>query len=198
MAFVLDIEIRSRSNDTQSLDNVLKLIWTGYQDTGLEDNTVQKIVEHLTQSDFTKFFDDYLYGVSELPLKQAFDYVGINCEFSHKKGELSNFGIGINKAQEFAIITHVLDDTCAQVAGLYVGDKIISIDGIKVQAKDLASAIDSYTEGGVIQVGILRDELLSELSVTITNSEPTFCTLSIIDNLSKDTLKRQKQWFYHA
>ena len=198
LAFVLDIEIRSRSNDTQSLDNVLKLIWTGYQDTGLEDNTVQKIVEHLTQSDFTKFFDDYLYGVSELPLKQAFDYVGINCEFSHKKGELSNFGIGINKAQEFAIITHVLDDTCAQVAGLYVGDKIISIDGIKVQAKDLASAIDSYTEGGVIQVGILRDELLSELSVTITNSEPTFCTLSIIDNLSKDTLKRQKQWFYHA
>ena len=136
--------------------------------------------------------------MSELPLKQAFDYVGINCEFSHKKGELSNFGIGIDKAQEFASITHVLDGTCAQASGLYVGDKIMSIDSIKVQAKDLPNAIDSYAEKCTIQVGILRDELLSELSVTIANSAPTFCTLSIADDLTKDTLKRQKQWFYRA
>ena len=198
LAFVLDIEIRIRSNDTHTLDDVLKLIWVSYQDIGLEDDTVQKVVAHLTQSDFTEFFDDYLYGVSELPLRQAFAYVGISCEFSHKKAELSNFGISINKEQEFALISHVLEGTCAQAAGLYVGDKIMSIDGIKVQAKDLANAIDSYTEDSMIQIGILRDELLSELSVTITNSKPTFCTLSITNNLTKDTLKRQEQWFYRA
>ncbi len=198
LAFVLDIEIRKRSNDQQSLDDVLRLIWCNYQETGLEDDTVQKVIAHLTQSDFTKFFDDYLYGTNELPLKQAFDYVGVDCEFNHKKEELSNFGVGINKEQEFALITHVLDGTCAQLAGLYVGDKIMSIDGIKVQAKDLANAIDSYAENSTIQVGILRDELLSELSVTIANSAPTFCTLSIQDNLTKDTLKRQEQWLYHA
>jgi predicted metalloprotease with PDZ domain len=124
--------------------------------------------------------------------------VGISCEFSYKKADLSNFGIGINKDQEFALISHVLEGTCAQAAGLYVGDKIMSIDGIKVQAKDLANAIDSYTEDSMIQIGILRDELLSELSVTITNSKPTFCTLSITNNLTKDTLKRQEQWFYRA
>jgi predicted metalloprotease with PDZ domain len=196
LAFVLDIEIRSRSHDTQSLDNVLRLIWANYQDIGLEDDTVQKVVAHLTQSDFTEFFDDYLYGVSELPLKQAFAYVGINCKFSHKKAALSNFGISINKEQEFAVISHVLDGTCAQAAGLYVGDKIMSIDGIKVQAKDLANAIDSYAEDSTIQIGILRDELLSELSLIMTNSELTFCTLSIADNLTKGTLKRQGQWFY--
>lgn len=196
LAFVLDIEIRSRSNDTQSLDDVLRLIWDNYQDSGLEDDTVQKVVAHLTQSDFTEFFDDYLYGVNELPLKQAFDYVGIDCEFSQKKEDLSNFGIGINKDQEFALITHVLDGTCAQSSGLYVGDKVMSIDGIKVQAKDLANAIDSYTEGDVIKIGISRDELLSELSITMANSAPTFCTLSIKDKLTKDTLKRQEQWFY--
>jgi len=198
LAFVLDIEIRSRSNDTHTLDDVLKLIWVSYQDIGLEDDTVQKVVAHLTQSDFTEFFDDYLYGVSELPLKQAFSYVGISCEFIHKKSELSNFGIGINEEQEFAVISHVLEGTCAQMAGLYVGDRIMSIDGVKVQAKDLANAIDSYTEDSTIQIGIFRDELLSELSVTIANSKPTFCTLSIADNLAKDTLKRQEQWFYHA
>jgi hypothetical protein len=72
----------------------------------------------------------------------------------------------------------------------------MSIDGIKVQAKDLANAIDSYAEDSTIQIGILRDELLSELSLIMTNSELTFCTLSIADNLTKGTLKRQGQWFY--
>jgi hypothetical protein len=36
-----------------------------------------------------QFFDAYLYGVDELPLKEAFEYVGVSCEFSHKKDDLS-------------------------------------------------------------------------------------------------------------
>jgi predicted metalloprotease with PDZ domain len=72
LAFVLDIEIRKRTDDKHSLDDVLRLIWDNYQATGLEDDTVQTVIKHLTQSDFTQFFDAYLYGVDELPLKEAF------------------------------------------------------------------------------------------------------------------------------
>ncbi len=196
LAFVLDIEIRQRSNDEQSLDDVLKLIWSHYQQDGLENDTVQKVVEQLTKSDFSQFFDDYLYGVTELPLVEAFSYAGVECVFSHKKDDLSDFGININKEGEFAIISHVFDGTCAQSSGLYVGDQIMSIDNIKVQAKDLPSTIDSYTQGSVIQVGILRDELLIELSVTIIQSDKTFCTLSIADNQDLKTQERQSKWYY--
>jgi predicted metalloprotease with PDZ domain len=77
LAFVLDIEIRKRTDDKHSLDDVLRLIWDNYQATGLEDDTVQTVIKHLTQSDFTQFFDAYLYGVDELPLKEAFAYVGV-------------------------------------------------------------------------------------------------------------------------
>ena len=196
LAFVLDIEIRQRSNDEQSLDDVLKLIWSHYQQDGLENDTVQKVVEQLTKSDFTQFFDDYLYGVTELPLVEAYSYVGVECVFSHKKDDLSDFGININKEGEFALISHVFDGTCAQSSGLYVGDQIMSIDSLKVQAKDLTSTIDSYAQGDVIQIGILRDELLIELSVTITQSEKTFCTLSIVGNQDLKTQERQSKWFY--
>jgi predicted metalloprotease with PDZ domain len=43
LAFVLDIEIRKRTDDKHSLDDVLRLIWDNYQATGLEDDTVQTI-----------------------------------------------------------------------------------------------------------------------------------------------------------
>ena len=85
LAFVLDVEIRKRTGEGQSLDDVLRYIWENYQISGLEDNTVQNVVNDLTGNDFSEFFDNYLYGVKELPLSEAFAYVGVDCDFSHKK-----------------------------------------------------------------------------------------------------------------
>ncbi|CAC9545572.1 Putative protease [uncultured Gammaproteobacteria bacterium] len=195
LAFVLDIEIRKRTNDKHTLDDVLRLIWGNYQATGLEDNTAQQVVEHLTQSDFNSFFTQYLYGVDDLPLKQAFEYIGINCEFNHKKNDLSKFGFAINKTQKHAIITHIFDNTCAQTSGLYVGDKIASIDGSEISAKALGEVMDGYSEGKCIKISILRDELPREILLIITRSEKIHATLMPNDEANKATLKRQKQWF---
>lgn len=194
LAFVLDIEIRKRTQDRYSLDTIMREIWQNYQDTGLEDDTVQKVIECITQSDFNEFFNQYLYGINDLPLKKSFDYIGINCEFTHKKDDLSNFGLGINKTQKYAIITHILDHSCAQNAGLYVKDKILSIDGIKVEAKGLAKAISAYNQGIVIKIGALRDELPIELEMSIMLSEKSHCVLMLSANPDQRTLKRQGQW----
>ncbi|WXU00878.1 MAG: hypothetical protein Ctma_1613 [Catillopecten margaritatus gill symbiont] len=194
LAFVLDIEIRKRTNGTHSLDSVMRAIWKEYQAIGLENDTVQKVVEHLTQSDFSAFFDQYLYNVNDLPLKEAFDYIGINCEFIHKKNDLLNFGLGIDKTQKYATITHILDNSCVQNAGLYVRDKILSMDNIKVESKELAKAFDACNQGDVIRIGLLRDELPLEIDLSIKLSEKSHCVLMVENNPSQETLKRQKQW----
>ncbi len=198
LAFVLDINIRQRTNDNASLDHVLKFAWENYQEFGLEDNTIQGIVNDLVGDDLSDFFNDYLYGVKELPLQQAFAYVGVDCVFSVNKKELSNFGISANTKAEFAKITTVFSDTCAQKSGLYVGDKIITINHEKVRGHNLVATINQYAINEVIKVGILRDELLLEISVHISTSEKTFCTLSVQNNLSAETLERQKKWFSQA
>ncbi|CAB5495767.1 M61 family metallopeptidase [Bathymodiolus thermophilus thioautotrophic gill symbiont] len=195
LAFVLDIEIRKRTNDKHTLDEVLRLIWDNYQATGLEDDTAQRVVEHLTQSDFNAFFAQYLYGVDDLPLKQAFEYIGINCEFNHKQNDLSKFGFAINNTQKYAVITHIFDNTCAQLSGLYVGDKIVNINGNEVPAKTLGKVMDGYGEGEGIKINILRDELPSEIPLTITHGEKIHATLTLNSIANKTTLKRQKQWF---
>lgn len=194
LAFVLDIEIRKRTDDKFSLDNVLRLIWDNYQETGLEDSTVKYIVEHLTQRDFSAFFDKYLYGVEELPIQSSFAYIGITCELSHKEGDLSKLGFLINKTQEYAVITHILDNSCIQAAGLYVGDKIIRINNNKIFAKELEKVLNNYSEGEHIKFGILRDELPNEIPLTIGYSEKTYCTLMLDDQSNTLTLRRQKRW----
>ena len=196
LAFVLDIEIRKRTKNLKCLDDVLRYAWKNYQDTGLEDNTIQLIVNNLVNADLSEFFNDYLYGVKELPLQSSFAYIGIECEFVDYAEDLTDFGLSIKTQGEYGQIVQVFADTSAQNAGLYVGDKIVSINYQQLKDKALIAEINKHMHGEVIKIGVLRDELLLEIPVLIKKNEPTFCKLNLIPGLDDKKTKQQRQWLY--
>lgn len=196
LAFVLDVEIRKQSNGEKTLDDIVKHVWDGYQSCGLEDNTIQTIINQITNTDFSEFFKDYLYGVKELPLQACFEYMGIDCQFVEYLADLSDFGLSVSTQGEFSQITQVFADSSAQLAGLYVGDKIVSVNFQHLKDKALIAQLNQYAPGEVIKVGVLRDELLMEIPVMIGQINPTFCKLSLKTELDKQTIKQQRQWFY--
>ncbi|WP_428087141.1 M61 family metallopeptidase [Candidatus Thioglobus sp.] len=196
LAFVLDIEIRKRSKNKYALDDVLRIAWADYQTTGLEDNTILLIVNQLLEADLTSFFNDYLYGTKELPLTASFAYVGVGCQFVNYAEDLSDFGVNVKTQGEYSQITQVLANTSAQNSGLYVGDKIISVDYQQFKDKALIAKINKYTVGEVIKVGVLRDKLLLEIPVLIEKIEPTFCKLSLKAQLDEHTKNNRQQWLH--
>jgi predicted metalloprotease with PDZ domain len=196
LAFVLDIEIRKRTQGKKSLDDVLRYAWKNYQQSGLEDDTIQSIVSQITNSNFTDFFDDYLYGVEELPLQDSFAYVGVKYQLVKRLEDLTDFGLIIKTQGEFSQIMQVFSNTSAQQSGLYVGDKIVSVNYQQLKDKPLIAQINAYTQGEVIKVGVLRDELLLEVLVTIGRITPSFCQLSLNTELDNQTIKQQKQWLH--
>jgi len=196
LAFTLDIEIRKRTKGVKCLDDVMRHAWENCQESGLEDNSIQMFVNELVGDDMSSFFNDYLYGVKELPLQQSFDYVGVDCEFVAYAEDLTDFGLNISTQSEFSQITHVFANTSAQAAGLYVGDKIVSINYQQLKDKPLIAEINKYAMGEMIKVGVLRDELLLEIPVLVTDITPSYCRLSLTTKLDKDTVSRQEKWFY--
>ena len=196
LSFVLDIELRKRSNDQHTLDDVLKYIWQHYQATGTEDNTVEKLCAQLTGTDFSEFFQNYVEDTTELPLIEAFDYVGIDCQFTHKADDLSEIGISHKAVEGRSVITQVLNQSCAHQAGLYVGDVIVAIDQIKVEHQALNGTVKALKPGQVITISVLRDDSLRDLSLTVAASEPTACVLTPKSELDTQTQQRQTQWFY--
>ena len=196
LAFVLDIQIRQQTDGIKSLDDVLRHVWGNYQACGLENNTIQTIVSEITDTDFSEFFEDYLYGVKELPLQASFDYVGIECQFVKHLDDLSDFGLTIKTEGEFSQIIQVFADSSAQHAGLYVGDKIVSVNYQQLKDKALIAEINKQEFGEVIKIGVLRDELLLEIPVLIGKITPTFCKLNTKAKLDEQTIQQQRQWFY--
>lgn len=198
LAFVLDVEIRKTTKDTVTLDDVLRFTYAHYSESGLEDYDIANIVKELTQQSFEDFFEKYLYGVDELPLQEAFSYVGVNCQFGVNAKDLIAFGVRVTNDNGSSMITQILDDSCAQAAGLFVGDVIIAVDGVKVVHESLVSLINKSASGAMLKFMITRDQLVKEVFVKLSLNNKSHCTLSLMNDLDARTKKRQKQWFYGA
>jgi predicted metalloprotease with PDZ domain len=93
-------------------------------------------------------------------------------------------------------ITQVLDDSCAQDSGLFVGDVVIAIDDAKVGYESLVSHINKSAEGAPLKFSIMRDQVLRVVFVNVSFNRQAHCTLTLMSQLDSETMKRQNQWFY--
>ncbi len=195
LAFVLDIEIRKASNNTHSLDSVMRILWQQYQAIGLEDDTITKVVNNLTQQDFSGFFDDFVNNTKPLPLLESFAYVGVDYK-TIAKPEGLGFNCDYKGENGFAKVSKVYDHTSAQTGGLYVNDVIIAINGVQVLHKDLSKTFNRYAQQTALKISLFREGILTHIELILEHNKANLCTLDLIKKPSIKVLKQQQQWFY--
>jgi predicted metalloprotease with PDZ domain len=193
LAFALDIEIRRCTQNAKSLDNVMRFVWQNYQNSGLENDDVQQVVRTVTGVDFSKFFNAYLLDTVELPLQAAFDFVGVDLQLKPNADDLSDFGMILS--QDLKII-RIFENSCAQKAGLYVGDCIVSVNNNALNFKQLSWVFNASTQGECLKVALFRDGLLKHKTLLIERLPPSLCVLNLSKNISAQTQQQQKSWFY--
>jgi len=105
--------------------------------------------------------------------------------------DLESFGMNIDDS---GFIKTIYDDSCAQEYGLYVGDKIISINYEEKTSKELVSSIYSINDGELIKFGIIRDSLLMEILVKKYLLDPFHARLEIIKDISQEQKENLNHW----
>ncbi len=72
VAYMLDREIQRRTQNRYSLDDVVKEIWVeyGHHDGSFGNDDIEAILLRLTGTDFTAFFDAYVFGTEALVLPE--------------------------------------------------------------------------------------------------------------------------------
>lgn len=96
MALALDIEIRTLTNNSKSLDDVMLLMKTKYGDNQIKITTasIMEAVNEVSGEDFTEFFKKYIYGKNDvLNIEDIASKAGLNFDqfsdeiyLSRKKG----------------------------------------------------------------------------------------------------------------
>lgn len=174
IGLILDLEIRHRTRNARSLDDVFRYLNEHYSlpKPGWPPGGFQKAVETVAGSDFREFFEKYVSGTEELPYERALGYAGLR--FVRK--ESAEFDMGVNFPRDTPSgtvglpIESVLSDGPAYNV-LANGDLLLAVGGERTSRETIAAQLSRYRAGERIPLTVFRDDRLLELTMTKTNNK---------------------------
>ena len=168
VSLVLDLEIRQRSKNRCSLDDVMRALYKRFplSGKGYTNDDVQKIAEEFGGSSFKEFFESYVDGAAPIDWERYLQYGGLvlQAKESERKAWL---GLAASDQAGRTRIYRVIAGSPADEAGLNVGDEILALDGSRIRSSDLPERIARYKAGDKVRLAIFRDDRLREFDVTL-------------------------------
>ncbi len=136
-ALMVDLLIRKKSGGKNSLDDVMKSLYTDFakQNIGYSEHDFMELVSQASGSSMVDFFMDYVYGTNDYEglLSQTLSYAGckLHKSSSVRKSE-SQFGFKYNVTGGRPKISSVAPGSPADMAGLSKDDEIVALNEIAV------------------------------------------------------------------
>lgn len=210
LALCLDLTIRKNTNHEKSLDDVMRYLWINYgkKGIGLAEGEIENIASKVTNIDLTDFFNTYLYGLDDLPLKELLSSIGVSFNLrattsvDDKGGKASknsidnpvSIGARFTSNNFGAKITQVFSDESAERAGLSAGDVVIAINELQVNKTNIDKTIESYKVGDELIVHAFRRDELRAFKLVLNAAELTTCYLKVNQQASEKQIKSQNSW----
>lgn len=205
VALALDLKLRLES--TISLDNIMQYLWKEYglKNKGLQKGEFESIVEQLSSLNLRNFFEQYVYGTQDPPLKELFESFGISLQAraadsqqdnggkASKINKISSLGLRYKTEGDALKVTHIFNNGAAEQAGLSANDFIIAINGIKATSKrlDQCGLLEPNT---ALEIHIFRDETLQLHHLILQAAPLDTCVLTLEHKVSQMVEKRRQQW----
>lgn len=170
VAMLLDLRLRRASDGAHDLDDLMYHLWEKFgrdADAGYPDGYYENIATELAGEDLTGFFDRYVRGTGDFAWKSALEPFGLTLQRSHSEEAPATWlGLRTRSGDSGREIRDVRDDSPAAEAGLYPGDDIVAVDGLRVDDdQDLESRLDLFEPGAEVDVHLFRRNRLRSRSV---------------------------------
>lgn len=166
MGLALDLEIRERTGNRKSLDDVMRLLWDRYgaPDLPYVPEEVEQVVEEVAGESMDAFFQHHLRSTDDTDWRAVFAKAGLTLSVAREAASLQ----ARTAAKEGGIaLEDVRYDGAAQLAGLQAGDRIVALDGLQASESLLARLERKYRPGDRVQVQYVRQNQLRETTLTM-------------------------------
>lgn len=147
VAWLLDTQIRRSTDGKRSLDDVMRLAYQRFGQSGYEPKEFEKLASEVSGTDLTPFFQNAVYSTEELPIDEALAYWGLKWESSGKSPKLY-LGVSLSNRDGRSVISKVFADSPAYRAGLAPGDELLSVDGNRLPADGSLDFLDYLPQDG--------------------------------------------------
>ncbi len=136
-ALVLDIAIRTGSNDGHTLDTVMKRLYTdfGKAGKGYSETDVMRLCSEAADHNLDAYFERYLYGTEPLldAVREALAHIGLEVGMTPLENPYEGFlGIKVDATGARPVIADVWPESPAHTAGLAQGMIVVAVNSIEV------------------------------------------------------------------
>jgi predicted metalloprotease with PDZ domain len=150
VAALLDLEIRVRTGDRCSLDQVMKALWDEYgaRRRGLPEYGIEKVVRKVTKCDFADFFARCVDGTELRPYDDAFAAAGLTLRREPRNAGRRSLGVRVRCRDGGLYLEAVMEGGAGRRAGLLAGDELLAVAGHRVGSETDVQRVLSSLAGG--------------------------------------------------
>ena len=208
VALCLDSLMRQHTDNKVSLDTLMLTLWQRWLDSGgqgIGEQEPQALVASLIGNDsLTGFFNAALYGTDDLPLKDTLSYLGVQLEWMTRlsaddvggmrksstpataKSPSPWLGAAVKDASGGVVITHVMNGSPAERAGLAASDVLIAMAGFSVSKSELEVLLERFSDQPSIAIHYFRLGQLHQSELAIEIAPKDTAVLTVIDDVALD------------
>jgi predicted metalloprotease with PDZ domain len=177
LGVLLDISIRSATQNQKSLDDVLRLMNDEYARPGKpygDSDAIRAAIENVAGKSFQDFFAQYVSGVAEIPYADFFAQAGLALNIRTNQSPGAGFSLGGAKS---AAVSSVEPGSAAESAGLLPGDVILDVNG-KNAPRNMAAWLRGLSPGEALDLRVLRGSQPVDISFSVETRVDRDCSIS--------------------
>lgn len=167
VGMILDLELRHRTKNKFSLDDVMRLMNEDFakKNQGFSAKTFQDIVERFAGGSMQSFFDNYINGTEELPFETALSYAGLDLQKTLSPQPY--MGVSTSIENDFPVVKSVVPESPGASIGLDNGDMLIALNDIFLMKQSLSAILARFKPTDSVKVTIQRDGKLHEKNMRL-------------------------------
>ncbi|RPI17383.1 MAG: M61 family peptidase [Ignavibacteriae bacterium] len=187
VSMILDLEIRNRTDNKKTLDEVFTTLLERYPlgSSGYTNHDFRLICEDITGTSFKEFFDKYVYGTDEINWEEFLSYAGLKLA-SNDSTIQPVVGIYASQHGDKVIIDEVAKGSSAEDCGLQAGDEITAVDSVRLSYQELENKLTALEEGQKVEFIVFREKKLKKVILTLQNRKvPNYLVVPELSSTEK-------------
>ena len=172
LAFVMDAKIRKATNNKRGIEEVMKRLYYNFaqNNKGYTEKDFIDQLENICGYSFQDFFNDYVHGTTpyETILLEALDFIGLELiQTPSNSYSEANLGMKIVNQSNHLLISAIYPGSPAEMAGLSLGDELITVNKIKLN-NDLDACLN-YFDASSKTLSFFRNGKLLDITLPEVN-----------------------------
>jgi predicted metalloprotease with PDZ domain len=202
IGFVTDTEIRRATANRESLDSVLRVMYSRYGSSGgngsYPPGAFEDIVESLAGPDVRKMVENLLQTTADPDIDAALEWYGLvlnrGTDPTDNGQAFAGMGVRWEVSGAALLAEHVLAGYPGAAAGILPGDELLAIGGLRVTPLDYQSHLQNLLADERIEVTLVRHGRLLTLELITGPAIPTGYAILAKPKMNSREKKRLQAW----